>query len=137
MKHIKLILSVWATTLIYIFGGFDVALKCLITLIIVDYFTGVSKAYYNSELSSYKGFKGVIKKLNILSLVVVANMIDELLHSTGAIRTLIIYYICANEGLSILENLSVMNIIVPNWLKEKLIQVKEIGENNDSRAKTI
>lgn len=132
MKHIKLILSVWATSIIYIFGGIDVALKCLLTLIVVDYFTGVSKAYYNHELSSYKGFKGIIKKLNTLALVVVANMIDELLGETGAIRTLIIYYICANEGLSILENLSVMNIIVPSWFKEKLIQVKTIGESNGS-----
>ena len=101
---------------------------------VADYITGVSKAYYNSELSSYKGIKGIIKKLNILTLVVVSNMIDNLLGSSGAIRTLMIYYICANEGLSILENLSVMNIIVPKWFKEKLEQVKQIGENTNGSS---
>lgn len=134
MKHIKLIISVWATSLVYLFGGFDVALQCLLTLMIADYITGVSKAYYSSELSSYKGIKGIIKKLNILTLVVVSNMIDNLLGSSGAIRTLMIYYICANEGLSILENLSVMNIVVPSWFKEKLLQVKEVGENTNGSS---
>ena len=134
MRHIKLILSIWATSIIYLFGGFDVSLNCLITLMVADYITGVSKAYYNSELSSYKGIKGIIKKLNILTLVVVSNMIDNLLGSSGAIRTLMIYYICANEGLSILENLSVMNIIVPKWFKEKLEQVKQIGENSNGSS---
>ena len=130
MKHMKLIMSVWATSLIYMIGGIDIALKCLLILIVADYFTGVSKAYYNNYLSSYRGLKGVLKKLNILAMVVVANSIDNLLGETGGIRTLTIYYICCNEGLSILENLSAMNIIVPEWLKEKLVQVK--GNNNGS-----
>ena len=132
MKHIKVIISVWLTTLVYIIGGIDASLKCLLTLMCVDYFTGVSKGYYNNELSSYKGFKGLVKKLNILSIIVVANMIDEMLGKTGTIRTLTIYYICCNEGLSIIENLSAMNIIVPKWLKEKLIQVKKETEENGS-----
>lgn len=134
MKHIKLILSIWSTFIIYILGGFDVALKCLLILIGVDYFTGVSKAYYNNNLSSYRGLKGVLKKLNILSMVVVSNVIDEMLMGTGAIRTLTIYYICCNEGLSILENLSAMNIIVPVWLQDKLIQVKKEVENGSSNS---
>lgn len=134
MKHIKLILSIWSTFIIYILGGFDVALKCLLILIGVDYFTGVSKAYYNNKLSSYRGLKGVLKKLNILSMVVVSNVIDEMLMGTGAIRTLTIYYICCNEGLSILENLSAMNIIVPVWLQDKLIQVKKEVENGSSNT---
>ena len=134
MKHIKLILSIWSTFIIYILGGFDVALKCLLILIGVDYFTGVSKAYYNNNLSSYRGLKGVLKKLNILSMVVVSNVIDKMLMGTGAIRTLTIYYICCNEGLSILENLSAMNIIVPDWLKKKLVQVKMDVENGSSNS---
>lgn len=134
MKHIKLILSIWSTFIIYILGGFDVALKCLLILIGVDYFTGVSKAYYNNNLSSYRSLKGVLKKLNILSMVVVSNVIDEMLMGTGAIRTLTIYYICCNEGLSILENLSAMNIIVPVWLQDKLIQVKKEVENGSSNT---
>lgn len=131
MRHIKLILSIWATTFIYIIGGIDIALKCLLIMIGVDYFTGFSKAYYTNQLSSYRGLKGIIKKLNLLALVVVSNTIDMMLGKTGAIRTLTIYYIACNEGLSILENLATMNIIVPSWLKEKLLQVKKDVENGD------
>ena len=130
MKHIKAIISIWVTFFVYVIGGIDASLKCLLTLMVVDYFTGVSKGYYNNNLSSYKGFKGLIKKLNVLSVIVVSNMIDEMLGQTGTIRTLTIYYICCNEGLSIIENLSAMNIIVPSWLKEKLIQVKKETEQN-------
>ena len=124
MKHVKLIISIWTTTFVYVIGGIDVALKCLLILIGVDYFTGVSKAYYNNKLSSYRGLKGVLKKLNILAMVIVANVIDELLGQTGAIRTLTIYYI----------NLIDMNKIVPDWLKKKLIQVKMDAENGSSNS---
>ena len=56
------VLSVILTTLVYILGGFDVALKSLIIIVIIDYLTGVGSAYYNKKVSSKKGLKGIIKK---------------------------------------------------------------------------
>ena len=35
------------------------------------------------------------------------------------------YLVVASEGLSILENLGQMNIIVPNFIKERLLAIKE------------
>ena len=49
---LKGILSTIATTLLFIFGGFDIALQSLLVVIILDYVTGISKAYITKELSS-------------------------------------------------------------------------------------
>lgn len=48
----------------------------LIFAMIIDYATGMSAAWYNSELSSKKGVKGIVKKVGYLALVVAA-MIQE------------------------------------------------------------
>ena len=48
--------------------------------------------------------------LCLLCLVALSVVVDNVAGNTGLIRTTIIYYLVANEGLSIIENLSEMNI---------------------------
>lgn len=131
---IKSVVSIIATTLIYLLGGWDVALQSLIIVIILDYLTGIAKSYVSKKLNSNKGFKGIIKKLSMLCIVSVSVIIDRITGYTGMIRTLIIYYLVANEGLSIIENLSEMDIIIPSFLKDKLEQLKkdnsEVGDRH-------
>lgn len=130
---IKSVISVIATTLIYLFGGWDIALQSLIIVVVLDYLTGISKSYVSKKLNSSKGLKGIVKKLSMFCIVAVAVIVDRIIGQTGMIRTLIIYYLVANEGLSIVENLGEMDIIVPKILKDKLEQVKnnsKVGENN-------
>lgn len=128
---IKSVVSIIATTLIYLLGGWDVALQSLIIVIILDYLTGIAKSYVSKKLNSNKGFKGIIKKLSMLCIVAVSVIIDKLTIGTGAVRTLVIYYIVANEGLSILENLGEMNIIVPEFLKNRLEQLRDNSKDGD------
>lgn len=125
---IKGMFSMCATFLIYILGGWDIALQCLIVFMILDYITGISKSYVSGKLNSNKGLKGFVKKVCILLLVVLATFIDYMLGNTGLIRTSIIYGLVANEGLSIIENYAEMNILVPKVLKDKLEQLKKISE---------
>ena len=125
---IKGIFGMCATFLIYILGGWDISLQCLIVFIIVDYITGISKSYVSGKLNSNKGLKGIVKKVCILLIVVITTFIDYMLGNTGLIRTTIIYGLVANEGLSIIENFGEMNILVPKVLKDKLEQLKKISE---------
>lgn len=125
---IKSILSAVATTLLFILGGWDIALQSLIIIMIIDYLTGISKSYVAKKLNSNKGFKGIVKKLAMLGIVAIAVIIDRLIGDTGLIRNFIIYYLVANEGLSIIENLGEMDIIVPEFLKNKLEQLKDKGD---------
>lgn len=125
---IKSILSAVATTLLFILGGWDIALQSLIIIMIIDYLTGISKSYVAKKLNSNKGFRGIVKKLAMLGIVAIAVIIDRLIGDTGLIRNFIIYYLVANEGLSIIENLGEMDIIVPEFLKTKLEQLKDKGD---------
>ena len=129
MKHfINEIISVVATTVIYLLGGFDIAIQSLLIVIVIDYLTGIASAIYNKELSSKVGFKGIIKKFCYLCVVALSVVIDNLLGQSGLIRSLVIYFFVANDGLSIIENMAEMNIKLPQKLIDALEQIKKKGE---------
>ena len=88
------------------------------------------KSYKSSILNSHKGIKGILKKIGLLLLVAVSYKVDQIAGDSGLIRTTIIYYLAANEGLSILENLAQLGIVVPDFLKERLEQLRDKGDQN-------
>lgn len=122
------VFSVILTTIIYLLGGIDIALQSLLIVIVIDYLTGIASAIYNKELSSKMGFKGIIKKFSYLLVVALSVVIDNLLGQSGLIRTLVIYFFVANDGLSIIENMAEMNIKLPQKLIDALEQIKKKGE---------
>lgn len=119
-ETIDTISSFILTGLVFLLGGFDIALQCLLIAIALDYISGIAKAFTTKTLSSSIGFKGILKKIGVLLLVMVAVLIDNVTGQTGAIRTLVIYYFVANEGLSIIENLSIAGVPIPKTLKKAL-----------------
>ena len=124
-ETVNIIIAAFNTTVVYLFGGFDVAMQCLLTLIVLDYITGIIKAYINKDLSSSIGFKGIVKKVSVLILVALAVLVDKITGETGAIRTLVIYYFVANEGLSIIENLGQAGLPIPKAIKDALLALKK------------
>ena len=129
MKHlINDIASVILTTFVYLVGGFDIAIQSLLIVIVIDYLTGIASAIYNKELSSKIGLKGILKKFCYLLVVALSVVIDKLLGQGGLIRTLVIYFFVANDGLSIVENMAEMNIKLPKKLIDALEQIKKKGE---------
>lgn len=126
MKEIvNTILAVTGTTFIYLVGGIDVALTCLIIAIVLDYISGMIKAFETKQLSSKVGLKGILKKVGVLIVVMLSVLIDRVAGDTGAIRTLVIYYFVANEGLSIVENLAQAGIPIPQTIKKALKALKK------------
>lgn len=117
-------LSFSLTSIIYLLGGIDIALKSLLLVMILDYITGVISAIYNKKLNSKVGLKGILKKVFYLLIVALSVILDDIMGDTGAIRTLVIYFFVANDGISILENASEMNIPLPKKLIETLEQLK-------------
>lgn len=124
-KIISVITANVATTFIYLFGGIDVALQCLLIAIVLDYISGLIKAYNTKTLSSSIGFKGILKKVGVLVIVMLAVLVDRVTLDNGGIRSLVIYYFVANEGLSILENLAVAGLPIPKKLKDALKVIKK------------
>lgn len=120
--------SVILTTCIYLVGGFDIAIQSLLIVMVVDYLTGITSAIYNKELSSKIGFKGILKKFGYLCIVALSVVIDNLTGQSGLIRTLVIYFFVANDGLSIIENMAEMGVKLPQKLIDSLEQIKKKGE---------
>ena len=112
----------------YLIGGVDAALKALLLFMALDYVTGVFAAWYEKRLDSVKGFKGFVKKLLMLVAVVVAAELDRITGTSGIMRAGAIYYLLANEGLSILENLALAGILLPPGLKDALQRLRAKGE---------
>ena len=120
---LKNIMSVILTTFIYLLGGVDVALQCLLVMIILDYISGIASAIYNKNLDSKIGLKGILKKFMYLVIVCVSVIIDKIIGNTGVVRTLVIYFFVANDGLSIIENMGKMDIPLPKKLINTLNQL--------------
>lgn len=119
------IISITATTFVWLVGGVDVALQCLLVAIVIDYLSGLIKAYNTKTLSSSIGFRGILKKVGILLIVMLAVLVDRVTIDNGGVRTLVIYYFVANEGLSILENLAQAGLPIPKGLKNALKVIKK------------
>lgn len=127
-KYICFGISFIITNIIYLLGGIDISLQCLVIAIVLDYISGVIKAFTLKQLSSKIGFKGLLKKIGILMIVMLGVLVDRVAGNTGAIRTLVIYYFVANEGLSILENIAITGVPIPNVLKKALKELKKEGK---------
>jgi len=122
------VISILATYFIYLVGGIDVAFISLVVIMALDYITGILSAIYNKKLNSKIGYKGILKKASYLLVIALGVILDKLLGQTGSVRTLVIYFFVANDGISILENVGEMNIPLPKKLKELLDQLKKDGD---------
>lgn len=93
-------------------------LGILLAFVIIDYVTGVIAAGCQGKLSSTIGFKGIGKKLAIFALVAVAHLVDTAMGNANLIRDAAIFFYLANELLSIIENVGVIGVPIPEVLKK-------------------
>ena len=114
-----------ATFMIGLMGGADIALRSLAIVVAIDYVTGVLSAIYNKKVSSKIGLKGIAKKCGYFLAVILACVLDSLFGQTSIIRMLVIYFLVANDGISIVENLAEMKVKLPKKVLEVLKQLKE------------
>jgi len=124
-KTISGIIAVIGSIANYLFGGWDMALKALITFMLLDYILGVICGYKEKELSSEVAFYGILKKVTILIVVVLGASIDKVLNMQGVARSMVVFFYAGLEGISILENTARMGVPIPEKLKDALIQLKE------------
>ena len=111
-------------------GGFDLMFRALLVMIALDYISGVIKAVHQRQLSSEIGFKGILRKITILLVIAAANIIQEALVGETAVREMVIMFYIANEGISLLENVSSISARIPEKLKNILFQLRG-GDKNE------
>ena len=126
-KVFNSIVAVIATFFTYLFGGWDIALIVLVAFMVLDYATGMMWAYIQKTLNSQIGFRGLIKKCMILVVLIIAVLLYRMINSgTAVFRTLVCYFYIANEGISLLENVSHLGLPIPDKLKNALQQLNEV-----------
>ena len=142
----------WQALIAVVLGGLSaymrmmfVPLVILIGVMIVDYMSGMLKAWGNEELSSRVGLRGIVKKLSYLMLVCVAGVVDWLVWSGlrqvgitldfgfcfGLIVTI---WLIINELISILENLDALKVPMPKFLKNVVKHLKNAVEVRGDNA---
>jgi len=115
----------------YLFGVPDALLWALIAMICIDFASGMIKALVMKQVSSQKMFVGGARKLGMMMIVAVANVIDNVLEMGGVLRAVTISYFIANEGISMLENWSLMGLPIPARLRDVLGQLRDGGNKKD------
>ena len=119
----------------YFLGGMDGLMIALIIFMALDYITGLMCAITDKTLSSTVGFKGICKKVLILMLVGVANVVDIHIVGTGsALRSAEICFYLSNEGLSLLENAAHIGLPIPDKMKDVLAQLHGREDKNNTDA---
>lgn len=103
----------------YLFGGVKF-LHLLLLLMVLDIVTGIFKAAKNQNLWSRKSLFGYARKLLVLVMIILANVIDQILNLEGTLTFATVLFYIANEGLSITENMAELGVLVPTNLAEKL-----------------
>lgn len=117
------------------FGVIAIPLLILIAVMIIDYLSGLAKAWYKSDLSSRIGIVGAVKKLCYILVVCVACVTDWLisegLSSVGIdigfsyyFGVIVTVWLIINECISILENLSVLGVPLPSFLVKIVHRLK-------------
>lgn len=113
------------------FGGWDAGLTALVVCMSVDYISGslVALVFHNSrksETGSYNstyGLKGLCKKCLMLLFVIVAVQADRLMGG-DFVRDAVCIGFATNEILSIVENLGLAGIPMPQAVVKALEQLQ-------------
>lgn len=114
------------------FGGWDAAMAALLVCMGVDYLSGsiVALVFHNSQKSetgaynSAYGLKGLCKKGLMLLFVLVAVQMDRML-GADYVRDAVCIGFCSNEVLSIVENLGLAGVPMPQAVTKALEQLQK------------
>ena len=109
----------------FVFGDMNGLMIALIALIVLDYISGVLAAIAEKKLSSEVGAKGIAKKIFMLLIVAVANIVDINVIGEGhVLKSVTVIFYIANECISLIENAGRLGVPVPKKLLDVLDQLK-------------
>ena len=116
MNTIKIYLEIIATS--------DV-IKVLVPLMVLDYITGVIAAAVNHQLSSKIGYKGFLKKINMILGITAVAIVQGSLPDVPYLLTSFVLFSILNEVISIIENMDRAGIKLPSMVTKLLINKRD------------
>lgn len=136
MEKFKAILTAIFGAISSLFGVLAIPVILLVSCNIIDYATGLcASKYRNQRIDSYKGFKGIVKKVCMWLLIIVGAIVDQLIiyaskqvnltiPFTFAIACVVAIWLICNELISILENISDIGVPLPAFLEKMVKNIK-------------
>lgn len=121
---------------LHLFGGVKF-LHLLLLLMGLDIITGIFKAFKNGNLWSRKSLFGYARKILVLIVIIVANIIDQVLSLGGTLTFATVLFYIANEALSITENMAELEVLVPQNLAEKLKVIEATKYEKEGLASEV
>ena len=153
MEKLKVIVTAVWSIILSALGILAIPVLLLVTCNLIDYFTGLAASKFRKQqIDSYKGIRGIAKKICMWLLVGVGVIVDRLLsYSAGVIGITLpftflvacvvaIWLIC-NEIISILENINDIGVTLPPFLQpivknlKSQVEQKTAIDNNDQEDK--
>ena len=151
MKKTEGIITTLVGALMSALGILAIPVLLLVSCNVIDYVTGLIAAKYREEaVNSYKGIRGIAKKICMWLLVVVGVIVDELLKYasntvgiilpfTFLVGCIVAIWLVCNELISILENINDIGVKLPPFLqpivKNLKNQVEKKAEIEESEEK--
>ena len=141
VTSVKATIVAFFTALTSALGVLAIPIYLMVGANIIDYLTGIYAAKYRGqEIESYKGIKGIMKKVMMWLLIVVGFIVDMLImHGASIIdislpfsffvTILVTLWILSNELISILENLKDSGVTIPSFLQKLVENIKSQVEN--------
>lgn len=143
MKKVPEILAAIGGAIASFFVNMPPLVYILIGVMSIDFITGLicgvmgkSKKTENGYLASHEAFKGLMKKMLIILVVVLAACLDYAVSMSAgitfeAVMGATCLWFIASEGLSILENVASMGVPVPKLLLNLLEIMRNKGNGQE------
>ena len=144
-KTVKGIFSLALAGFSAYFGELLVPLCILLVAMVLDYISGLGKAWVTRTLSSRQGLVGILKKVWYLLVVCVGMVVDWVINmvltgmgvtawSSCFVGLLVIVWLIINELLSIIENTAQIGVPIPSFLRSLVKRLKVATETKGEEA---
>lgn len=141
MEKVKVVLTSVLSMFMSWLGILAIPVFLLVGCNLVDYFTGLCAAKYRTEqINSYKGIRGIIKKVCMWVLVLIGAWLDVLIQYATecagldlgipfVVATVVTIWLVINEMISILENMIDIGVKLPPFMLPIAKYIKQQVEN--------
>lgn len=122
------------------FQELAVPIVVLVVVMLIDYVSGMARAWMKSELCSKVGIAGIVKKVAYLLAVAVAIVADWVVQTAAEeigvdfggfffFGLLVTIWLVLNECISILENISEIGVPLPAFLVKLIDKLQKTTES--------
>lgn len=149
MKETKAVLTAVIGVLMSWLGILAIPVFILVACNVMDYFTGLCAAKYRKDqISSYKGIRGIIKKVCMWLLIFVGFLLDTMISYAATyagigmklpfiVAMVVAVWLIINEIISILENMIDIGVTLPPFLLPLAQKIRKQMEDKTEITEAI